>query len=336
METLTRISRSDNLGAFDTVLSHGKVGSARESILLHTEKGATYVPASIVYFQDESGERYSASLSKRFSSRKYEYALGKNYTNSADVVGNIIHDEKAGLQVLGIPLNQDSVIFSATNVFDVTKSKNTPIGELLHRISFFYPKMRFGLFGSFAIGLEKDDSDLDLYVQGGEAYQELFKSLHDLDVQQQLGVVPYSELELTKYMHQYAKQFKISDTEAMRLAKLRNRYKALLENGKLLKVGFSSNINSKNVTKETLFGSKAIKSFKGTGVVLDSTESASFPRIYRVEIDGYTIPVLSIIWTHRRMVLQGDIVNIKGTLREKDGNFMISLDEPEDYILRMP
>ena len=335
MEIMTSAYRFTSGWTFDSLVNSNVIGSIREPLLIRTASGIDMVPSSIMYKQNESGSRVSPRFPGSFQKEVNEYARGALSEGQNPEEKYLIYDEESGLHVIGLPFTQDSLVFSSLAMFKDVVRLDSPESAFLRSLQSYFPQAQFGLFGSWALGMNTPDSDIDLVVYNGKTFEQFFQDLQSQEVQQALNILPSSEEQLQEYSVRYANQFRISISEAEYLAKLRTRFIVELENGSNLKIGFSSTFTPDDYGNfETILGAKKMGKIETEGIAVETAHSASMPREYTIEIEGKQTKVIAIQWTLRRLVQQGDRVKIKGTLRTKNGREFISLDEDGDILLR--
>ena len=76
-----------------------------------------------------------------------------------------------------------------------------------------------------------------------------------------------------------------------------------------------------------------IKKTNEIGIAIETKHSASFPREYKIEIDGQIVNVIAMQWVLQQLVKEGQTVKIKGSIREQNGTEFISLEDYDDIII---
>lgn len=323
----------DNLWTYDVIADQNVIGSIREPLRITTESGLVLAPATIDYIKDEQGDRVSPFISGSFVKQTYDYGKASFYGDFQVVRDYLVHDEKAGISIIALPLQPETRLFRGIANFNRFLDLNIPESQIARRVVDFFPQYRFGIFGSRATLMVDANSDIDMYIYGGEDFIEVTSLLREKDVQQYLGLVPLPEEEQQKYAQVYARRFRIDHEKALKIAHLRSRYLAEKGSGRQVKIAFSGCFDHQEYSMQTLLGSTKIKKIAEEGFVIDVRNSASFPREYMVEIAGQPTRILTMQWVLQRMVEVGERVHIKGFLRENKGKMFISLEDHDDIII---
>jgi hypothetical protein len=320
---------------FDSIINTENIGSIREPLLLTTQSGKTMIPASITYTRAEQGARTSKYFPGNFRKQGFGYERGGISEGQKPDDRFILYDEESGLEVVGLPFTGESLIFSSHVAFAELLATDSAEGAFARSISCYFPGVELGMHGSRAVGMHTPSSDLDLVIYNDTQFERVFRTLHTPEAKAVLNIAPLDEAKVNQYAQQYANQFKIPFREAVYLAQLRNRFVARLQNGEELKIGLSSTFPREDHTSsDILLGSKKVMKVEAVGRAVKTTHSSSFPREYTVEIEGQPIKVVTLQWTLRRLVQEGDEVRLKGSLRTKAGQEFISLDEEGDILLK--
>lgn len=334
METYAGHRQIDpDMWTYDSVVSHGRIASIRDPLLITTESGQLYVPASHEYYQSYSGDRRSPLVPGTYDKKIIDYATAKNLVDIPELKKYLIWDQEGDSILLGMPLNENTQVFSATKILQELAQENNPKSNALRKLVDFFPDIDFGLLGSWAIRMPRKGSDFDLFIKGGTDFMRVDQTLKDVQVQDHLDIYPILDSKQDKYAEDYSKRFGVAHHRAKKIALLRNRYVLKLEDGTEVKFALSGAFSREDYKQQTLLGSKKIKRVHEEGVVTDTHNSVAFPREYKVNIDGQDVRVLSIQWVLQRMVEPGDKVDIRGNLRKNNNEEFISLEDYEDIII---
>ncbi len=311
---------------FDSMITDTAIGSLRERVTLECEDGLRVIPASTSYKQDPGGNRMKVgSPGTWWKKDVIEYALPRE-------TGTRYIEMDSGIVFNALPKDPSSQIIPSPDAFTQAAEQDTPVGELFRRFKMLFPQVTFGLYGSFAVGLARKDSDMDLAVVGTKQYAGVLQELNRDDYQHEAHIRGMSEQELHKYSTAYASQYSVSVDVAKRITENKRRYYAQLVDGSEIKIGLSC--IRENEFSDSLLGKKKIRDTAFQGTVVDSSEANCMPRRYVVETDGEQVSVVSNIWTNRGMTRQGDVVSVNGTLREGNGSRVIGIEHPTKHQIK--
>jgi predicted nucleotidyltransferase len=333
---MERYSGTKNLTSawtFDHIQHRDIIASVRDPYLIHTESGRDMVPATISYRRDAIGTRKSPLFVDRYKKVLYEYSHAKLFTDNAEVIDYLVYDDDAEAMIVAIPMDEESRIISARertlDLIDGDTQESSIVASLMK----IFPNQTFGVFGSRSLGLNDASSDLDLFIYGSAGYKQVVLQLKDIMLQKELGIEPISGDEQIKNAKRFAGKYDIPFEQALRISSLRNRYVLNPAGINPIHIAFTASMGQDEKNFKTILGSKKIAKVSEVGITTSADYASTFPRVYRVEIDGQTIDVISMHWSFRNMTEEDDRIRIKGTLRTKDGVSFISLEDSEDYIL---
>lgn len=320
------------LWTFDHLIHEDVIGSVREPHLIVTESDKLMVPATIVYQRTDAGIE-SSFLKERYRKRLYDPFRSIHSKLGQEFDRYKVWDEIDDVSILALPIESNSQVFSAREILLKIMDKNNPLSYGLRRLIEFFPTQNFGIFGSLSLGLNSENSDVDLFIYGGYNYLEATEKLRDTNVQQELGIVPLTKEKIDEYARDYSQSLRISFEGAKRIALLRSRYLLYLGDGLDIKIAISGCFDKEEYQLQTILGSRRIGEVEVEGLVKDIHNSASFPREYVVEVDGKLMRVISLRWLAQRLANENEKMKIRGVLREKDGVEFFSLEKPTDVII---
>ncbi|MFZ5365965.1 MAG: nucleotidyltransferase domain-containing protein [Patescibacteria group bacterium] len=327
----------EGIWSYDTIAFKGHIGSVRELLLVVTESGKEIVPTTLEYRQNPYGDRQSRLFEGRFSKEFVDYGKVGFYNKGEkqDFEEYILWDEQANISILALPLDPKTRVFSAKEALERFLDYSLPQTIILKKFVEFFPDKDLGLLGSCANLFNQPSSDLDLFVYGGRSFEEVAKALRDSHVRAHLGIRPLPEEIQNKSAENYSKRFGISFERAKRIVLLRNRYLVEIGGQNGIKVSITGCFDKKEYQLQTVLGSRKIRKVQEEGLAVETHNSASLPREYIVEIVGQQVRVIAMQEVLKMMVETGDKVELRGTLREKDGVEFISLEDYEDIIIAL-
>lgn len=331
MERFKAISTiTDNLWTYDHLLNNEVIGSVREPHLIITEGGQEFIPASLVYRKKKNG-RYSDLLKSTYEKHLYDPYRSIHSVPEKSMEDYTIWDEAGNIFIVAVPVDK-SEKFRSRDMLKRVLSENSLYKDVIQQIVDYFPECEFGVLGSVALSLNTDDSDLDLFVYGGENYQKLTSNLRIKNIQKDLNLYTLENSNIEKYAKDYSASLNISYCEAKRIAENRSRY-IYKHNNTKLKISFNACFDYEKYQNETILGSKFLKDIKTKCLIKDTINSSVFPRIYVVETNDNELKVISHRWMAQQLIGKGVIAIVKGNLREKNNTKFITLEDPTDVIV---
>ncbi len=198
----------------------------------------------------------------------------------------------------------------------------------IHKIAQI-PIEDIGIYGSLLVGLDKDDSDVDMLVYGEENLKRLRANFDS--VLRNAGVNKANEKQRLLRIKEWKKTSKHSLIDSDKLWRIETR--------KWSRV----NVYGDDITcirsaykddeiKENPITTQPIREIKAYGVVLDSFRTHFSPRIAKVRINNRIFDVVSYLFLFFSSVFDNDEVEIFGNYRKDGGREYITLDKLEHYI----
>ncbi|MCL5095355.1 MAG: hypothetical protein M1575_01315 [Patescibacteria group bacterium] len=324
----------DDLWSHDKLITDERAAAVRDPLVVIAQSGRRMVPATFEFRSSPSGDRSSPLLNGLYVKDYVPYNKRVEDLKDQKLDDFVVLDEEAEISILAVPLDEKNRVFSARRIINRVLDTNSPHSEILKRLTVFFPGIDFGLMGSWGFLLAKPQSDLDLFVYGGENFALVDSKLKDPYILKHLDFQPIPEERQDEYARDYSQRFNISFEQAKRIAKLRNRYLAGTKEGSIIKIALSGSFNREEYRMQTVLGSKKIHAVNEEGIAINIRNSASFPREYIVDIAGQPVSVISMEWVLQKMVETGDKVIVRGMLRAKNHLEFISLEKREDIIIQ--
>ncbi len=331
MERFKEHAELKDAWTYDHISYKNLVGSIRDPYAIATESGVEMVPASIVYIQDSEGARRSHFTGEAYKKVLFEYSRAGEYLDDEVIGQYIVVDEEAEAAIVALPL-EGSIIYNANQSLESFMSDDAPDSSVAKRFVAKFPHIGFGIFGSQALFLRQSNSDIDLFVYGCKDFVQFQKMLGDDEIKAQLGLEAITEEEAEFNAQRFANKYQVSVSQARRLSELRSRYRAKTTEGSR-NVSISAALNLSEFKNMSILGTKKIANFEENGVVVDADYATGFPRIYKVEVAGELLDVVSMHWSFRSLAYADQRVHIKGTRRERNSAAFISLEGDEDRLL---
>lgn len=316
---------------YDHIYCENLIGSIRDPYVLSTESGIEMVPASIVYTKDIEGIRQSRVTGEAYKKVLFEYSRAREYMDNEAIGKYIVVDENAEAAIVALPI-AGAAIYSADQSLESFMSKDTPDSSVVKRFVARFPHIKFGIFGSQALFLRQSSSDIDMFVYGCKDFAQFQKMLGDKETQAELGFEPITKEEAEFNAQRFANKYHVPLSQARRLSELRCRYRAKTSKGSR-NVSISAALSPSEFQNMSVLGTRKIAKFEDDGVVLDADYATGFPRIYKVEVGGELLDVVSMHWSFRSLASADQKVHIKGTRRERNSVDFISLEGDDDRLL---
>ena len=316
---------------YDHISYKNLIGSIRDPYVITTESGAEMVPASIVYMQDAQGTKLSRFTGDAYKKVLFEYSRADEYLHDEAIGKYIVVDEEAEAAIIALPIT-GGTIYCADESLNAFMSGDTPESSVAKRFATKFPQIKFGIFGSQALFSEQFNSDIDLFVYGCKNFARFQKMLREEEMQSELGLEPITKEEAEFNSQRFAEKFKVPLTHARRLSDLRCRYRVKVKSGSR-NVSFSAASDLAEFKNMSILGTKKLGKFEEDGRVQDADYATGFPRVYKVEVGGELLDVVSMHWSFRALAYVDQKVHIRGTRRERDSFAFISLEKDEDRLL---
>jgi predicted nucleotidyltransferase len=314
----------------DNVFDGTYISRLTEPLKVTSDEGVNLLLSTLCYFTDPQGDRLQAQLDRKFTKRVRDYGKVELFRSEPDVQPYLLIDERAQLTLVATELDKVVRTFDARQAWLEVVNEDSPLGEALSRFSACFPSTEFGLLGSRAVGLQKSDSDVDVFIRGAD-FSMVTELLRIPEIQRYLKIDPIGDDEQTAFGVKYAKRFHVSFEEGKRLALLRSRYTLQTEAGPM-DLSFSGSFSKSDYQEETALGSTRMSKGVVEGRMINVENGASFPRVHVAEIDGTPTQIISMKWELQCLARPDDHVQIRGILREKNGQQLISLEDEDDIV----
>lgn len=349
MHILKKIKLQKKVSAWDHIYYNGIFGSVRDSYLVEDEKGASYIPCSLIYFCDESGDRQSKLFKGKFRREPMNYYENSLELTETKLSDRLIFDPISEIYFIVQPVDnavffdynssrkelpsEVPIIFKAEEGFKWAE-ENSPVllmeKNLVREVKINNNKL--GLYGSIPIGLESQNPDIDFLVYGKDNYYSISSHFQHLQTLNVFGLkTPYDHRQML--VERYVKQFGMDREMAVKIMAEKPKFET--ENKTVIAFEVASPVNNHDAL-HTILQKKKINEISLIGKVVDNAESYFFPRVYKIKTNVFDKPIQ--VLTHRFMAIRGlnqnDEVAVYGILRETiDGMRQIFLESVKHYIL---
>ena len=184
------------------------------------------------------------------------------------------------------------------------------------------PLTSIGIFGSWLVGLEHENSDIDIVIFGRHNHQKYWRYLDDLVLAAHLS--PLSSDSIQKRAQEFCHRLKLPLSNVLDvLNQRRTKYAA----GKTpVSISFSLEADE----APSIDVGRPKESINLLGVVTDDSGAPFTPRIYQVASANITYIVIAYPYFFKEVASTGEKVHVHGTLREDD---VITVENPGEFIL---
>lgn len=184
------------------------------------------------------------------------------------------------------------------------------------------PQESIGIFGSWLVGLEHYNSDVDLVIYGRKNYLKFNKYLDKLIIAADLS--PISNISIRDRAQEFTNLLQLPLSDVLNvLQKRRTKYAA---GNTPVSISFSH--ESDDI--QALSIGYPQKSINILAAVIDDSEASFTPRTYRVKSEKDIYTIVANHYFFKEVASLGDHVIVRGTLRE--GN-IITIDNRGEFIL---
>lgn len=299
----------------DAIIHKDIIGRVNEPLVITTEEGKKCVPATIVYIKDRKGDRrYKASNYRR---DLIDYVRDISKLDNLGLGEYKIYDPISEVFMVAIPVEESEIIKSDQSLNEIILN-NGKLSEPLLRLTKLFENIQFGVIGSVQLGLDGEESDVDLVIYGGKEYFEVINCLMDPKLQHKLGIEFQDNERIDKNATKYQERYSILFDEAKEISKLRARFLLKLNNGDSIKLGINSCFKRGQHDGVTILGTTKLKTVEITGKIVDATNCCSFPREYILDNEHGKFLLASHHWGHQLLAPQGVRINVKCNLRKTE------------------
>ncbi|MDP2930647.1 MAG: nucleotidyltransferase domain-containing protein [bacterium] len=289
------------------------------------------VMAKEVYLPDETGDHVDRATGVKYKKKIEEYPIYDSLV--AKTHPEYLPTDQDFIKSLYIP---SSDIIKHYKPRDKVKEclekgllRNTKWEKLISTINEVagIPFGNIGIYGSYLVELNNDDSDVDILVYGKENLGKLRDHFDEIILN--VGIRKASR---EQRIARVATWEKYSAIDIDRLQKMESRRWSRLNvyGDDITSIRF---IYNEDEVPLGLITSPVIRGVKTRGVVAESIRTHFCPRIAKIIIDGNkTIEVISYGFLFFSCVSDGDEVEILGNYRKDGQREYITLDNPSHYM----
>ena len=255
--------------------------------------------------------------------------LGTNYSKDVDEYGDkwvgkckpeyIRRDDK-GNRIL-VPLGDIKKYFDPFSVSDEKRDliKKTRWGNLITTLESFIPKEDIGFIGSYLIGFQTQNSDIDVVIRGIKNLKKIKDNFNLI----------LEKLGATQDLDEHMKR--ISLEKYNRLYKGKNDFARMIKNRwpTIRTKDYTTKLRFVPRPDEIVFPkiNNKIKEIKLSGEVIEDIGTNFMPRFFKIKNKDGEYSILTYFWDYTYCVKNGDYVNVVGSLFEDNLVMVNNKDE---------
>ncbi len=295
------------------------------------------VRATVVYFPSEDGDRFDKRTGQKYIKKIEEFPFPDSVI--AKIHPEYLPKRNELIKSLSIPIHDIVRHYRPRGKMEECLRdgvlKNTKWEALILAINQIadIPIKDIGVYGSLLVGLNKDNSDVDILVYGKE---NLVKLRNNFDiVLSSSGVQKASREQRIARIHAWKQAAKDSpkyspiDFDKLQRIESRRWSRINVCGDDITSIRFAYGDDE---IPQNLITSSPIKEIKEQGVVIESVRTHFSQKVAKVLINNKRIEVITDIFVFFSCVFDGDEVEIFGNYRKDGQREYITLDDPLHYI----